>query len=69
MITSNESTGISGAQAGDDFDGLLQERRNSSASAMELRLSCINPSISSLVLVIELGHVLWDVITDALPLS
>ena len=29
----------------DDIDGLVQERRNSSALAMELRLSCINPSI------------------------
>ena len=27
------------------IDGLVQERRNSSASAMELRLSCTNPSI------------------------
>ena len=27
------------------FDGLVQERHNSSALAMELRLSCINPSI------------------------
>ena len=27
------------------IDGLVQERHNSSASAMELRLSCINPSI------------------------
>ena len=26
------------------IDGLMQERRNSSALAMELRLSCINPS-------------------------
>ena len=25
-------------------DGLVQERRNSSALAMELRLSCTNPS-------------------------
>ena len=25
------------------IDGLVQERRNSSALAMELRLSCINP--------------------------
>ena len=30
-----------------DIDGLLQERRNSSALAMELRLSCTNPSICS----------------------
>ena len=27
------------------FDGLMQERRNSSALAMELRLSCTKPSI------------------------
>ena len=29
----------------DDLDELVQERRNSSALAMELRLSCTNPSI------------------------
>ena len=29
------------------IDGLVQKRRNSSALTMELRLSCINPSISS----------------------
>ena len=29
-----------------DIDGLVQERRNSSANALELRLSCTNPSIS-----------------------
>ena len=28
-----------------DIDGLVQERRNSSALAMELRLSYTNPSI------------------------
>ena len=27
------------------FDGLVQERRNSSALAMKLRLSCTKPSI------------------------
>ena len=27
------------------IDGFVQERRNSSALAMELRLSCTNPSI------------------------
>ena len=27
------------------IDGLVQERRNSSALAMELRLSCTSPSI------------------------
>ena len=31
-----------------DFDGLVQERRNSTANALELRLSCTNPSICSL---------------------
>ena len=31
----------------EDFNGLVQERRNSSALAMELRLSCTNPSIST----------------------
>ena len=30
------------------FDGLVQERRNSSALAMELHLSCTNPSICTL---------------------
>ena len=30
------------------IDGSVQERRNASASAMELRLSCTNPSIYSL---------------------
>ena len=29
----------------DCFDGLVQERRNSIANALELRLSCINPAI------------------------
>ena len=29
------------------IDGLVQERRNSSVLAMELRISCINPSIWS----------------------
>ena len=27
------------------FDGLVQERRNSIANALELRLSCTDPSI------------------------
>ena len=31
----------------DGIDGLVQERRNSSALTMELRLSCIIPSILS----------------------
>ena len=29
----------------DNIDGLVQERRNSSALAMELHVSCINTSI------------------------
>ena len=32
------------------IDGLVQERRNSSASAMELRLSCTNPSVCTFFL-------------------
>ena len=28
-----------------DMDGLMQERHNSIANTLELRLSCINPSI------------------------
>ena len=34
----------------DDIDGLVQERRNSSAIAMELRLSCTNPSLLMLLI-------------------
>ena len=34
----------------ENIDGLVQERRNSSAWAMELRLSCTDPSIYSAVL-------------------
>ena len=33
-----------------DFDGLVQERLNSIADALELRLSCTNPSIYTLFL-------------------
>ena len=35
-----------------DIDELVQERRNSSADALELRLSCTNPSICSRITVI-----------------
>ena len=31
-----------------NIDGLVQERRNSIANALELRLSCINPSTCEL---------------------
>ena len=37
-----ESVSIQGLRAPCHIDGLMQERRNSSALAMELRLSCIN---------------------------
>ena len=30
----------------DHSDGLVQERRNAIANALELRLSCINPMVS-----------------------
>ena len=33
-----------------DIDGLMQKRCNSIANALELRLSCINPSIFSSIL-------------------
>ena len=39
------------------IDGLVQERHNSSVLAMELCLSCTNPSISSIGKVFShLGH-------------
>ena len=41
-----------------EIDGLVQERRNSSALAKELRLSCINPSIWYMVIA-------WTVISMA----
>ena len=42
-----------------EIDGLVQERRNSSALAMELRLSCTNPSkwtIAGLMLFLWHNH-------------
>ena len=41
----------------------MQERRNSSALAMELRLACINPSIYASVnsVIIGLGNVLLNI--------
>ena len=36
------------------FDGLVQERRNSSVLAMELRLSATNPSISYICMVMHI---------------
>ena len=41
----------------DDFDSLVQERRNSSVLAVELRLSCTNPLIWPTVPVVILS---WD---------
>ena len=40
------------------IDGLVQERRNSSANALELRLSCTNPSILSHLLCVSWNQ--WD---------
>ena len=40
------------------IDGLVQERHNSSALAIELRLSCTNPSIW----LITLGRNSWDIL-------
>ena len=42
------------------IDGLVQERRNSSALAMELRLSCTNPSICRTELHSELRDAKWN---------
>ena len=41
------------------IDGLVQERRNSIANALELLLSCTNPSIY--------GIKIWNVITYPCP--
>ena len=49
------ANGIVGDFGYHDIDGLVQERRNSSALAMELRLSCTNPVICDIT-VIELTH-------------
>ena len=39
----------------DHIDGLVEERRNSIANALELRLSCTNPSIFDVV-----THLFYD---------
>ena len=44
-ILGSKLTDVSGPFNKISIDGLVQERRNSSALAMELRLSCIIPSI------------------------
>ena len=38
------------------IDGLMQERRNSIAKALELRLSCTQPSISSTHITYPIGR-------------
>ena len=40
-----------------DIDRLVQERRNSSANALELRLFCINPSIYGMYGVLRCHYV------------
>ena len=44
----------------DNIGGLVQERRNSSALAMELRLSYINPSILSCIVYTMLVPFDWQ---------
>ena len=41
------------------IDGLMQERRNSSALAMELRLSCMNPSIWQCYITEYIENKIW----------
>ena len=43
----------------DDIDGLVQKRRNSNALAMELSLSCTNPSICNKIKTI-LFKIVWQ---------
>ena len=43
----------------DHIDGLVQERCNSSALAMELRLSCTNPSIYNVMQSVMLCEIKW----------
>ena len=43
------------------IEGLVQERRNSSALAMELRLSCTNPSVCHCSMIGECGKwMYWE---------
>ena len=51
MLAPHLSFGICRHRGWCHFDGLMQERRNSIANAMELRLSCTNPSIYLLIIV------------------
>ena len=44
MEENMSSQGQMGENTGSEFDGLVQERHNSSVLAMELRPSCTNPS-------------------------
>ena len=52
----NSSTPVK-MQQGLHIDGLVQERCNSSALAMELRLSCTNPSIYQLTEIDEYNEI------------
>ena len=60
--------GTLGIRRGYEFDGLVQERRNSSALAMELRFSCTNSSNYSFVTIVILGlmgaWVIWNLHVD-----
>ena len=46
------------------MDGLVQERRNSIAKALELRLSCTNPSIYTPIDFLKM-EIDWKIITAA----
>ena len=43
------------------IDGLLQQRRNSIANTLELRLSCTNPSMLTLSMLHALGKLAWHI--------
>ena len=45
LLPSSTQFAVNVIISGDHFNGLVQERRNSSALALELHLSCTNPSI------------------------
>ena len=47
----------------DCFDGLEQEKRNSSVLAMELRLSCINPLVLHCSLMFTIKNIYFFVET------
>ena len=51
-LQSEQAEGNNKISSVDHTDGLMQERRNSIANALELRLSCINPLMLAVVFVV-----------------